>query len=227
MVNGDYDATVDMAEATAKKKGYVLIQDTSLEGYEEIPRLVTAGYSTQMREIDALYGFPDEPPFNIVFLQSGVGSWAASVAVYLINRFRKKAPAMVVVEPSESDCLLESAKTGFATKTRKTQRTIMAGLNCGSPSRIAWNILKDTANAFISIPDEYTLEAMHCLKYPITGDPAIETCESGAAGLGGLLALLQREELAELREKLGVNAKTRYLVINTEGITDPDAWNRI
>lgn len=227
IVNGDYDATVARAESIARDKGYILIQDTSWEGYEDIPRLVTAGYSTQMREMDDMYEYPDKPPFDIVFLQSGVGSWAASVSLYLINRFGKKAPALVVVEPSESDCLLESAKTGLPSKTRKSQKTIMAGLNCGSPSLIAWNILKDTTNAFLSIPDHYSMEAMRRMKFPLGNDPFIETCESGAAGLGALLALMQEDELAEVRKSLGVNNNTRFLVINTEGVTDPEVWGKI
>jgi diaminopropionate ammonia-lyase len=224
IVEGDYDAAVAMAESAAIKNGYILIQDTSWEGYEDVPRLVTAGYSTKMREIDALFEYPVKPPFDIVFLQSGVGSWAASLAIYLIARFGEHAPKLVLVEPVESDCLLESAKRGVPSTTRKSQKTIMAGLNCGSPSLIAWNILKSTIDVFLSIPDHYSLKAMHHMKYPLGDDPKIETCESGAAGLGALLALMELDELSELRKVLNVNNETRFLVINTEGITDPEVW---
>ena len=233
IVEGDYDAAVERAATEAFEKDYILVQDTSWEFYEDIPRLIMAGYSTQMREIDEIYEYPQFPPFDIVILQSGVGSWAASVAVYLLNRYGENSPRIVIVEPSESDCLLESVKRGTITKTCKSQNTIMAGLNCGSPSLIAWKILKETADAFISIPDEWTCKAIRLLsgksKLNLTYDsiPIIETCESGAAGLGALLAIMQLDELLDFRGQLGINTKTRFQIINTEGITDPVMFNNI
>lgn len=227
IVKGDYDATVEKAELAAKEHGYILVQDTSWEGYSDIPRLVTAGYSTQMREIDEVFGYPANSPFDIVLLQSGVGSWAASVAVYLINRYAEKAPAFLIVEPSESDCLIESARNNRLSKTLKSQKTIMAGLNCGSPSLIAWEVLKYTTNAFLSIPDIWAKKAIKLLNNPGGDDPKIETCESGAAGLGGLMALFESDELFSLRKELKINPGTRCLIINTEGITDPVMHRKI
>ncbi len=62
----------------------------------------------------------------------------------------------------------------------------MAGLNCGSPSLLAWEVLSHTVNVFFSIPDIRAKKAIKLLNNPPGNDHSIKTCESGAAGLAGL-----------------------------------------
>jgi diaminopropionate ammonia-lyase len=51
--------------------------------------------------------------------------------------------------------------------------------------------------------------------------------ETGAAGLGGLLALLESDQFGSMRGQLGIGPATRVLVFCTEGATDPGAYARI
>ena len=44
--------------------------------------------------------------------------------------------------------------------------TIMAGLNCGTPSGIGWPMLKNSAFAFMSCNDEITKDGMRLYYYP-------------------------------------------------------------
>ena len=119
IVQGDYDTCVKLSSETAKKNGYIVIQDTAWSGYEDIPALITEGYYTQFHEIiHQVKPGKKNLPFDIVFLQSGVGSWAASVAEYLQNSFGEKKPKIVVVEPTNSDCIIESIRQGKISKTR-------------------------------------------------------------------------------------------------------------
>ena len=222
IIQGDYDSCVRISSETAQKNGYILIQDTSWPGYEKIPGHITEGYFTQFHEIvQQINPGKNNVPFDIVFLQSGVGSWAASVATYLQNSFVKNKPKTVIIEPTNSDCIIESIRKGEVTKTRGSQETIMAGLNCGTPSTIAFKTLQELGDVFISIPDIYAKIALKLYQDPLGKDPKIESCETGAAGLAGYLALVFSDELSEVRRFLKLSKNSRILLINTEGNTDP------
>jgi diaminopropionate ammonia-lyase len=224
VVEGDYDAAVIYAREEAEKKGYVLMQDTSWPGYTIIPSLITAGYTTIMEEIDEHFSYPKAPVFDFVFLQAGVGSFASSVVAYFRNRYRGKMPKFILVEPSEADGFLESARNNLLSQTRRSQQTIMAGLNCGTPSSIAWEILKDGIDLFLTIPDKYAVKAMQDLYFPFKNDHQVFSGESGAAGLGGLIALSCNPGLREIKKQVGLDSQSRVLVFNTEGVTDPDSF---
>ncbi len=222
IVNGDYDDAVEQAKKAGNRKNHVLIQDTSWPGYEHFPNLICAGYTTIIKEIeDQLKNGSCTPP-EVIILQSGVGSWAASTMLYLSRSPGLKKTKYIILEPLESDCLLESAKNGKLSTTSKSQNTIMAGLNCGTPSLMAWEIISDMADAFISIDDGYSEIAVKELY-----SSGIRTCESGASGLGGLIALYENDKLKPVRESLQLNENTSFLLINTEGITDPDMHSKI
>ena len=221
VVKGDYDHAVEEARLYAKQKPAILIQDTSWDGYEMIPAMITVGYLTQMLEIEDQIGDEEKPFFDFVILQGGVGTWPSSVVHYYKSIYSENSPKIMIAEPYESDCLLESAKRKKRSITRKSQRTVMAGLNCGTPSKIAWKILEKGVDAFISIPDEYAVRAMKQFYNPMKDDPQIESGEAGAAGLGALMAMMLEKELENIKKKMGVNKDSNILIFNTEGITDP------
>ena len=120
------------------------------------------------------------PPPTHAFVQGGVGGLAAAVSVQLRDA-RRRAPALVVVEPDRAACLLASAEAGAPTAAGDLD-TIMAGLACGEPSLIAWQELDRAAAAFLAIPDEAAVDAMRAL-----AAAGVVSGESGAAGLAGLL----------------------------------------
>jgi diaminopropionate ammonia-lyase len=227
VVDGDYDAAVARARDEAERNGYVLLQDMSWDGYAEIPTLITVGYKTMMMELEELLHTPSEPLIDFVFLQSGVGTWASSVVAYYRNRYPKNMPKIIAVEPIESDSLLESMRQNGVAKTKGSQQTLMSGLNCGTPSQLAWNILKEGVDLFLAIPDDYAIKAMQNLFFPFRNDAQIFAGESGAAGLGGLTALTYDESLEEVKRKIGLNRQSRVLVFNTEGVNNPDSFEEL
>jgi len=227
VVEGDYDAAVARARDESERNGYVLMQDGSGEDYTEIPTLIAAGYKTMMLELEELLHAPREPLIDFVFLQCGVGTWASSVVAYYRNRYPKKMPGIVAVEPLNSDSLLESIRQNGVSKTKGSQQTLMSGLNCGTTSPLAWNILKEGVDLFLAIPDDYAIKAMQNLYFPFRNDSQIFAGESGAAGLGGLTALAYEESLEEVKKKIGLNRQSRVLVFNTEGVTDPDTFEEL
>jgi diaminopropionate ammonia-lyase len=121
--------------------------------------------------------------------------------------------------------MLESCRSRALTTTKGSQQTIMAGLNCGTASLQAWEILNAGADLFLAIPDDFAVKAMQYLYFPFKNDPQIFAGESGASGLGGFLALVGNKSLEEVKEKTGLNKRSRVLVFNTEGVTDPDSFD--
>jgi diaminopropionate ammonia-lyase len=100
----------------------------------------------------------------------------------------------------------------------------MAGLRNREVSPPAFISLLPNVAAFMAIDDGWSNEATRALGRPRGEDPAISAGSSGAAALGGLLALCRDVSLAEARARLGLSSSSRVLVIVSEGVTDPDVW---
>ena len=100
----------------------------------------------------------------------------------------------------------------------------MAGLSCGEPSELAWEILVEEASDYLTIPEALVAPTVRLLARPLGGDPFVEAGESAIAGLAALIAARQNEDLSE---KLGLDAQSRVLLIGSEGVTDAAIFNRI
>lgn len=223
----NYDDTCRYSARISKEKNWKLVQDTAWEGYEEIPGLIKSGYLTHFRELEnSLHCLP-EAGIDAVFLQAGVGSWPAAAAWYYSNRYGRKGPKLVLVEPRESSGILESFRQGKRCEPTGKLDSIMAGLNCGIPSLSAWDILKNSVSAAMEIEDAFAEEAMRKLYYPNGNDPRVIGGESGVGGLAGLIALIKDPRFSELKTFLGISSGSRILVYNTEGNTDPENFRKI
>ncbi|MBY3348419.1 diaminopropionate ammonia-lyase [Rhizobium laguerreae] len=219
-VDGNYDDSVHEAARVAEQQGWVTVSDTSWPGYERIPGFVMQGYTALLSE--ALRQMP-EPPTH-VFIQAGVGGIAATVAGHLSLVLGEGRPFVTVVDPSKAACLFESARAGRAVKVDRGEPTVMAMLECYEPSLVAWRILSRTADAFMTVEDEEAIEAMKRLASPGSGDPAIISGESGGVGLAALRKVAANKEL---RERIGLGAESRIFLINTEGATDAELYEKI
>lgn len=105
--------------------------------------------------------------------------------------------------------------------------TIMAGLACGEPNPIAWSILRDFADAYVSCPDYVAARGMRMLASPLEGDQRVISGESGAVGIGLLSLLMSEPEFSGIRSKLKLDQDSVVLFINTEGDTDPVLYRQI
>jgi diaminopropionate ammonia-lyase len=219
VVDGSYDEAVE-ASARLADDPHLVISDTSWEGYEQIPAWVIEGYATIFHEIDAQLAARGARQPDLVAAQMGVGALAASV----VRHYRRPGwTAQVVgVEPTRAACVLASVGAGRLIEVPGPHDSIMAGLNCGRPSPIAWPYVSGGVSLFIAIPDARAEEAMRLLAHD-----GIVAGESGAAGLAGCLEALGGAEAQRYRTLLGVNEDKTLLLISTEGATDPEAYNRI
>ncbi len=223
----NYDDAVRHANAQAEKYGWVVVQDTSWEGYEEIPQWIMEGYMTMADEAAEQLG-DDKVPTHI-FLQAGVGAMAGAAAGYFSSIYRENPPQIVVVEPDQADCYYQTVKAadGEIHNVTGHMNSIMAGLCCGEPCGIGWSVLKEHAGTFVSMPDWVAANGMRILANPLGDDPKVVSGESGAAGFGCAVEILRREELADLKTCLGLDETSRILCISTEGDTDRENYREI
>lgn len=226
----NYDECVRTAiSASAEIPNSVVIQDTAWEGYEEIPTWIMQGYGTMAMEAnDQLHSSGCDRPTHI-FIQAGVGSLAGAIQGYFSNVYPDNPPTVVVVEPNMADCLFRSAKAddGEIRIVSDNMQTIMAGLACGEPNTIAWDILKNNSSFFISCPDFISAKGMRVYNAPLNGDLSIISGESGAVTMGILFEIMKNKELIDLKEALKLDENSRVLLFSTEGNTDPDVYREI
>ncbi len=219
----NYDRTVQYAASLAKRNGWILIQDTAWEGYEQYPTWIIQGYLTLAAEVlDQAEG---KLPTHI-FLQAGVGSMAGGIEAFFMNRCGNPPPLVSIVEPDAAACIYRSALAGDgkAHSVEGDPVTIMAGLNCGTPCRIIWPILRDCSAFFCACRDTVTERGMRAYASPAGEDPPVVSGESGAVTYGLLLSILESEERRSL---FRINQDSVILLISTEGNTDPEGYSRV
>jgi diaminopropionate ammonia-lyase len=219
VVDGGYDDAIRRSAQDASDRCLV-ISDTSWEGYEEVPAWVIEGYGTVFGEIEEqLQG--REPP-DVVAVPIGVGALAAAVVRHYWSGPADARPRLVGVEPTSAACVLESVAAGEMVTLDHPQDSIMAGLNCATASLIAWPTVSRGIDAYVAVPDAGVPEAMRLL-----GADGIVAGETGAGGLAGMLALVHDAALQEARRGLGLGTDSRVLLLCTEGVTDPEAYERL
>lgn len=225
----NYDETVRIIAKEAEEKGWIIVQDTAWEGYEDIPTWIMQGYGTMAAEaLEQLQDMEIKKPTHI-FVQAGVGSLAGAVQGYFASVFEEARPKTVIVEADQANCLYKSAQAGDG-KPRVVggdMATIMAGLACGEPNHIGWNVLRDYSEMFLSCPDWVAAKGMRILGNPLKNDCKVVSGESGAVTTGALSELMQDGQLKEAREALGLNEDSIVLLFNTEGDTDPEKYRSI
>ncbi|MFG2123654.1 diaminopropionate ammonia-lyase [Streptomyces sp. NPDC048710] len=211
-VPGPYDEAVRLAAEEAAAPDAVLVQDTAWPGYEQIPGWIVEGYSTLCAEIDeqlAAEGVRAGP--DLVSIPVGVGSLAQAVVTHYRSRPSGHASALLSVEPESAACVLESLTLGVPVSVT-TGDTTMAGLNCGTPSSIAWPYLHGGLDAAVAVADADSARA--------AGDLAalgISSGPCGAASLAGLRAALTGVDAEERRTALGLGPSSVVVLLSTEG----------
>ena len=221
----NYDDTVRLASRHAEEYGWVLVQDTTWEGYTQIPRHIMQGYCTMA--LEAAEQLPQKPTH--IFLQAGVGAMAGAMAGFFASLYSEDKPIITVVEPNRADCLFRTAKAndGALHFVTGDMDTIMAGLACGEPCSIAWEVLSDCADHFLSVPEYAAAKGMRILGNPAGNDDRVISGESGASAFGAVAAIMTEPELAPIRESLELDRNSRVLFFSTEGATDRENYRAI
>jgi diaminopropionate ammonia-lyase len=200
----DYDGAVRHAAASTRgRPSDVLVQDTASPGYEQIPRWVVDGYDTLFAEVD------NQVCADLVVVPTGVGSLLQSA----LQRYRASGscprPAVLAVEPVSAACVTRSLAAGRPVTVDTSSPTIMAGLNCGTVSAVAWPLISAGLDAGIAISEDDAHAAVANL-----ARRGVDAGPCGAAALAGARAALADPDR---RAALGVGPSTTVVLISTEG----------
>lgn len=225
VVDGSYDDAIEIVKSEADTNGWKLVCDTAWPGYTDVPLDIIAGYTTLFREIDEQWNDKSNENITHVILQAGVGGFAAAGVAWIeLNKNESntswcKNIKIIIVEPDDAACLLENNEAGVVMAhdlklcSGKTE-SLMSGLNCGLPSMVAYPILRDFADLYIAIGDEWVREGVRsCYKEGIVAG------ESGAAGIAALHAIKGTE--------WEIGKDSVVLCISTESDTDKKGWKEM
>jgi diaminopropionate ammonia-lyase len=212
IVGGSYDDAVRRCAADAREHAdRLLVSDTSWPGYETIPSAIVEGYGTIFREARAQLAEAagESAGFTLALVPAGVGSFASAAVQHLAAG----GCDVVAAEPLGADCVRRSLAAGRPVTVPGPHESIMAGLNCGEVSHVAWPVLRRGLRAAVAVSDDEVRDAMRRL-----AAEGIASSESGAAGLAGLAVLLREEAFP---------CDGTVLVVATEGVTDLDAYRAV
>jgi diaminopropionate ammonia-lyase len=212
-IAGTYDDAVAASMRLAQEHDWTLLSDTSWPGYEDVPLWVMQGYTLIAGE--ARQQLPGPPTH--VFLQAGVGGFAAALASAMGDQWSSAPPQFIIVEPTRAACLYASALAGKAMRIAAGEPTLMSMLECHEPSHLAWDCLRTHAAAFMAVEDRDAVAAMRALALAEHADEVVLSGESGAAGLAGLMTAAADEGF---RKDIGLDSSSRVLLVNTESATD-------
>jgi diaminopropionate ammonia-lyase len=214
---GNFEESVLAAQTAAAREGFTLVSDTSYVVDDPVSGSVVQGYGVLAHEI--VQQLPANPPPTHVFVQAGVGGLAAATSGFLGSYFGPDRPFVTVVEPEIATALISSMKAGRSVRSNSAKLTNMDMLACYEPSALPLAVLSRAADAFMTISDDEASNAVHRLASALAGDPVIPATPTSAAGLAGLIKISNDPSA---REKIGLDATSRILLIGSEGAPQND-----
>ena len=218
-VKGNYDDSLKECIKMSQKYGWEIIQDVAWEDYELVPRLTMSGYSVMINEVSN----QTNHYITHIILQAGVGGMASAL-IAGIARYFKKIPTIIVVEPENADCVLESIKNKKLTKVDIKKESIMGGMSCGEVSLIPWKILKNSVNYCISISDDNVAKTSQLLADSKLSDTKIIGGECSTPGIISLISLCNDDKI---KKNLNLNSDSKVLLIGCEGDADEELYKKL
>ncbi len=218
-VKGNYDDSLKECIKMSQKYGWEIIQDVAWKDYELVPRLTMSGYSVIINEVSN----QTNHYITHIILQAGVGGMASAL-IAGIARYFKKIPTIIVVEPENADCVLESIKNKKLTKVDIKKESIMGGMSCGEVSLIPWKILKNSVNYCISISDDNVAKTSQLLADSKLSDNKIIGGECSTPGIISLISLCNDDKI---KKDLNLNSDSKVLLIGCEGDADEELYKRL
>jgi diaminopropionate ammonia-lyase len=208
IIDGDYDEAVELAkEITSTLDTAIHIQDMSWPGYEQIPNWIIEGYTTLCVETDIQLSELGSGPADLVATPVGVGAFLHSVLAHYRSQ-PNQSPVVLSVEAIGASCVLQSLQNGRLTSV-ETVPTIMAGMNCGTPSSDSWLTHKSGVDAAVALTDDETRADLKVL-----ADLGVDAGPCGAATLSGVRKALSTQQR---RDELGITQDSVIVLFSTEG----------
>ena len=218
-VKGNYEDSLNVCKEESKKNNWEIIQDVAWPNYELVPKLTMAGYSTMIKEISV----QTNEYITHIFLQAGVGGMAAGVVAGVANYF-KKVPKIIIVEPENANCVMQSIENNTPTSIDIKKESIMGGMSCGDVSLVPWQILKNSVNNCISVSDKFVSQTVAMLADKVVSDISIVGGECSTPGITSLISCCNNEKT---KSALEINENSNILLIGCEGSADMELYHKL
>ena len=218
-VKGNYQDSLNFCKEESKKNNWEIIQDVAWPDYELVPKLTMAGYSTIIKEISV----QTNEYITHIFLQAGVGGMAAGLVAGVANYF-KKVPKIIIVEPENANCVMQSIENNTPTSVDIKKESIMGGMSCGEVSLVPWQILKNSVNNCVSVSDKFVSQTVAMLADKVVCDISIEGGECSTPGITSLISCCNNDET---KSALEINENSNILLIGCEGSTDIELYQKL
>ena len=218
-VKGNYEDSLNECKKESKKNNWEIIQDVAWPNYELVPKLTMAGYSTIIKEISV----QTNEYITHIFLQAGVGGMAAGLVAGVANYF-KKVPKIIIVEPENANCVMQSIENNTPTSVDIKKESIMGGMSCGEVSLVPWQILKNSVNNCVSVSDKFVSLTVAMLADKVLSDISIEGGECSTPGITSLISCCNNDET---KSALEINENSNILLIGCEGSADTELYQKL
>ena len=218
-VKGNYEKSLEECINQSNKNGWEIVQDVAWENYENVPKYTMGGYSVMIKEISN----QTDQYITHIFLQAGVGGMASG-AILGVAQYFKRIPKIVIVEPENADCVLQSVDKGSLQKVNIKKESIMGGMSCGEVSLVPWKILKNSVNLCTSISDKNVAKTITMLKNNYFCEKNIIGGECSTPGIISLISVCENQDL---KNKISLDENSNVLVIGCEGDADEILYKKL
>ena len=218
-VKGNYEKSLEECINQSNTNGWEIVQDVAWENYENVPKLTMAGYSVMIKEISN----QTDQYITHIFLQAGVGGMASG-AILGVAQYFKRIPKIIIVEPENADCVLQSVDKGSLQKVNIKKESIMGGMSCGEVSLVPWKILKNSVNLCTSISDKNVAKTITMLKNNYFCEKNIIGGECSTPGIISLISVCENQDL---KNKISLDENSNVLVIGCEGDADEILYKKL
>ena len=219
-VKGNYDASLKECIKQSKQNNWQIVQDVAWQNYKLVPKLTMAGYSVMMKEISEQI---NNEQISHVILQAGVGGMAAAM-VAGIARYLDNVPKVIVVEPDNAACVMESIKAGKIKKISIKKESLMGGMSCDEVSLVPWEILKNSVSYCITVSDDYISKTVKFLANCKFSDEKIVGGECSTPGIISLTGLCND---SKIKNEINLNENSNVLLFGCEGDADEELYQKL
>ena len=219
-VKGNYDASLKECIKQSKQNNWQIVQDVAWQDYKLVPKLTMAGYSVMMKEISEQI---NNEQISHVILQAGVGGMAAAM-VAGIARYLDYVPKVIVVEPDNAACVMESIKAGKIKKISIKKESLMGGMSCDEVSLVPWEILKNSVSYCITVSDDYISKTVKFLANSKFSDEKIVGGECSTPGIISLTGLCND---SKIKNEINLNENSNVLLFGCEGDADEELYQKL
>ncbi len=219
-VNGNYDNSLKECIRQSQQNNWQIVQDVAWHNYKLVPKLTMAGYSVMMKEISEQVV---KQKISHVILQAGVGGMAAAM-IAGIARYLGNIPKIIIVEPENAACVLESIKLGKLKKISIKKESLMGGMSCDEVSLVPWEILKNSVSHCVSVSDDYISNTVKSLANCSFSNDKIIGGECSTPGIISLISLTNNDKI---KKKIGLNTDSNILLFGCEGDADEELYHKL